>query len=112
MLVLSRKEDQRVFFPGLGISIQVIRVKGSLVHLGFDAPMEVRIIREELANGDAQRDRPTSGALRERVIQLPKHLRHEIRNELNSLSIALHLFKQEVEDGDCKGAEETFEKLV
>ena len=48
MLVLSRKKDQKVLLPGLGVTIQVIRCNESSVRLGFDAPPEIRIIRDEL----------------------------------------------------------------
>jgi carbon storage regulator CsrA len=106
MLVLSRKEDQKVRFPGLGITVQILRVKGSSVHLGIDAPLEVRIIRDELRGDDPPR------ATRSHVIRLPQKLRHELRNELNSLSIALHLFKQEIDAGHFEDAEATFDKLV
>jgi carbon storage regulator CsrA len=107
MLVLSRKEDQKVCFPGLGITVQIVRVKGSSVRLGIDAPTEVRIIRDELGDDGPEKPPP-----RAHVIRLPQNLRHELRNELNSLSIALHLFKQELEAGYREDAEATFNKLV
>jgi carbon storage regulator CsrA len=107
MLVLSRKTDQKVCFPGLGITVQILRVNGSSVRLGIDAPIEVRIIRDELDD-----DQSATQTTRSYVIRLPQDLRHELRNELNSLSIALHLFKQELEAGYVDDAEATFEKLV
>lgn len=107
MLVLSRKVDQKVCFPGLGITVQVLRINGSAVRLGVDAPLEVRIIRDEL-EGDGPDKRPP----RTHVISLPQNLRHDMRNELNAISIALHLFKQESEAGYFEDAEATFEKLV
>lgn len=106
MLVLSRKEDQKVSFPGLGITVQILRVQGSTVRLGVDAPLEVRIIRDELEES------PDNSPPRSHVIRLPQNLRHELRNELNSLSIALHLFKQEWDAGYRDDAEATFDKLV
>jgi carbon storage regulator len=48
MLVLSRKADETIVFPELGISVEVIRVKGSVVRLGIKAPDSVRILRGEL----------------------------------------------------------------
>jgi carbon storage regulator CsrA len=107
MLVLSRKEDQKVCFPELGITVEIVRVKGSTVRLGIDAPTEVRIMRDELMGG-AKDALPA----RTRVIRFPKELRHEIRNELNSISIALHLIKREVEAGHVEDFEATFDKLV
>ena len=48
MLVLSRKEDEKVLFPNLGISVQVLRLAGNKVRLGIEAPKDVHIIRDEL----------------------------------------------------------------
>jgi carbon storage regulator CsrA len=107
MLVLSRKPEQKVCFPDLGITVEILRVKGSKVRIGVDAPVEVRILRDELNESDgAQR------LSRSHVIRLPQSARHEMRNELNSLSLALHLFKQEMDAGKCQDAEATFEKLI
>lgn len=106
MLVLSRKADQKICFPGLGITVQILRVKGSSVRVGVDAPAEVRIIRDEIDADGSVKPSHTH------VIRLPQQQRHEFRNELNSLSIALHLFKQELDAGYCEDAEATFDKLV
>ena len=107
MLVLSRKEDQKVCFPGLGITVQVLGVRGSSVRLGVDAPIEVRIVRDELDEEGPDKPPPRS-----HIIRLPQNLRHELRNELNSISIALHLFKQELAQGYIENAEVTFDRLV
>lgn len=50
MLVLSRQQDQKVLFPNLGITVEIVSIKGRNVKLGINAPPEVRIIREELAD--------------------------------------------------------------
>ena len=48
MLVLSRRKEETVVFPELGISVEVIRVDGNKVRLGIKAPESVRILRGEL----------------------------------------------------------------
>ena len=48
MLVLSRKQDQAIRFPGLGISLHVCRISGQTVRLGIDAPRDVAVVRGEL----------------------------------------------------------------
>jgi carbon storage regulator CsrA len=106
MLVLSRKADQKVCFPGLGITVHILQVKGSSVRVGVDAPVEVRIMRDEL------QDDSSASQARTHVVRLPRELRHELRNQLNTLSLALHLFKQEIDSGRLQDAEETFDKLV
>ncbi len=48
MLVLSRKIEELIEFPELGISIEVLRIKGNSVRLGIKAHESVRILRGEL----------------------------------------------------------------
>ena len=52
MLVLSRKVNETILIPHLGISVQVVRVAGGIVSLGFEAPSDVSIIRREIASSD------------------------------------------------------------
>jgi carbon storage regulator len=47
MLVLSRKENQRLKF-GDAITVTVLRVAGDSVRLGIEAPPDVLVLREEL----------------------------------------------------------------
>lgn len=52
MLVLSRKVNETILIPDLGISLQVLRVAGEKVRLGIQAPSDVSIIRSEIASSD------------------------------------------------------------
>ena len=60
MLVLSRRETEKVLFPCLGMSVEVARVRGKTVRLGIDAPDHVRIIRSELAVEERRKPLPKS----------------------------------------------------
>lgn len=48
MLVLSRKQDERIMI-GDDITVTVIRIGGDKVRLGIDAPRHVAVHREEVA---------------------------------------------------------------
>ncbi len=48
MLVLSRRLDEAVWFPGLKTSVRVLSVKRGIVRLGIDAPSDVKVLREEV----------------------------------------------------------------
>jgi carbon storage regulator len=47
MLVLSRKENERLVIDG-NIIVTVVRVAGGRVRLGIEAPPEIHVQREEL----------------------------------------------------------------
>jgi carbon storage regulator CsrA len=48
MLVLSRRIDEAIVFPGLNITVRLLQIRGGGVRLGIDAPPEVAVLREEL----------------------------------------------------------------
>ena len=53
MLVLSRKESQRVRL-GESIVLTIVRVSGDRVRLGIEAPDDIVILREELDSQECQ----------------------------------------------------------
>ncbi len=52
MLVLSRKTSERILI-GDDIAITIVRIGAVTVHIGIDAPAEVRIVREELIENES-----------------------------------------------------------
>lgn len=57
MLVLTRKLNESIVIDG-NITVTVVEVRGNRVKLGIVAPVEVPVMREEVA--DAVRERPRS----------------------------------------------------
>jgi carbon storage regulator CsrA len=53
MLVLSRRLNEKLLFPGLHTSIQVVSIKPGMVRLGIEAPDDVRVLREEVPDRTA-----------------------------------------------------------
>jgi carbon storage regulator len=49
MLVLTQKVGEAVFI-GEGITVRVLAVNGDAVKVGYSAPKEVNIVRENLVN--------------------------------------------------------------
>lgn len=64
MLVLSRKQDERILI-GDEIELRIVAIQGSRVRLGISCPKHVRILRSELAQefGLAPLG-PSSGAIK------------------------------------------------
>jgi len=98
MLVLSRREQESIVFPKLGIRIQVTRVRGKAISLGVDAPDDVRVLRGELHD----REEALAASIGGENSQLAspgrseesRQREHELRNRINTLTIALHLLQK------------------
>jgi carbon storage regulator len=50
MLVVTRKAGERIVIDGK-ITVEVLEVSGNRVRMGIQAPLELTILREELARG-------------------------------------------------------------
>lgn len=93
MLVLSRRPGEKILFPSLGVSVEVLRSRGAVVRLGIEAPHEIPIIRGEIAEGDNSSQQPDADAEKSR--------RHELRNQLNQLTLKLELLRMQLELGQA-----------
>ncbi len=47
MLILSRKEDEKILIDE-DIKISIVEIKGNQVKIGIEAPQDVEILREEV----------------------------------------------------------------
>lgn len=72
MLVISRKEGQRIML-GENIVLEVIEIRGNCVRLGFEAPRDVPIVREELLPPDKQVCRQPNGQKLRRGTESPTY---------------------------------------
>ena len=86
MLVLSRRAQQEILFPNLGIRINVLKVQGKLVKLGIDAPPDVPVLRKEVNDKlDATDEAETE---------------HRRRNELNLLHLQVASLQRRIDRGE------------
>jgi len=61
MLVLTRHPGKKVVFSRLGVTIEILRSRGSVTRLGIGAPDDVLVLRDEvLAKRTALADAPSS----------------------------------------------------
>jgi carbon storage regulator len=49
MLVLSRKVNEKIIIDGY-IVLTVVRIRGGIVRIGVDAPVDVTVHRQEVAD--------------------------------------------------------------
>ncbi len=96
MLVLSRRPGQKIVFPGLGISIEVLQSKGTVTKLGIEAPAEIEIHRHEVLEKADFRAAGTDGPS---IDEATRERRHQLNNKLNALTLKLQLLQRQIAQG-------------
>lgn len=93
MLVLTRKETEKLLFPTLGIAIEVLRIRGNRARLGIEAPAEVPVVRQEASGLKSveftAEESPTA--------QLSR-LHRAVRQRLDRSAVALNQLHGHLED--------------
>jgi carbon storage regulator CsrA len=111
MLVLSRGRNDKVVFPTLGISVEILRVAGNKVRLGIEAPHEIPVHRHEVSERMESRGEAATLKFPTPIESLAAKLNHATRNRLNAAALGLHLLHKKVETGDLTDAESTIFKI-
>src|SRR5690242_12106396 len=99
MLVLTRRTGEKIMFPGINASVQVVAARAGAVRLGIDAPPEVTVLREELLAREETRgpgvprppDRTAGPTLRQ--------LNHLLRDWLDVAAVGLALLHRQAPAG-------------
>jgi carbon storage regulator CsrA len=104
MLVLSRRAKERIVFPHLQISVEVLRIAGNAVRLGVEAPDDVTVLRGELevtpASLEARKPAASKAAAPKTVIAAEFAQReHRIRNRLQTALLRIHLLSRQLAVG-------------
>ena len=101
MLVLSRRPGQKVVFPGLGITIDVLRSRGSIIRLGIEAPDDVAVLRDEVMKfSTVEQSQAASGGS-----SIDRERHHKWRNKLNEVLLNLQLLQRQLELGQSVNLE-------
>jgi len=107
MLILSRREAEKVLFPTLGITVEVTRVQGKTVRLGIEAPPEIRVIRDEIKDKPHGYYQPQP---REPDVDAAAPL--EIQKCLDAANLAIHLAQNQLRQDLSSNAEEALENAL
>ncbi|EMI43356.1 response regulator [Rhodopirellula sp. SWK7] len=110
MLVLSRKSDESIFFPGLGITISILRTDRRTARVGIDAPPQIRILRKELVDGTEEETFDVASF--EQTWGSASANLHELRNQLNTLNLGLQFYRQQMDAGMIDEANVTFLRVL
>jgi carbon storage regulator CsrA len=89
VLVLTRRLNERILLPGLGVAIGVVSLKPTLVRLGIEAPPHVTVLREEVHR------RALSTAPRPADPGTP--LEPRLRDRLNAIALDLALLRRQLD---------------
>ncbi len=106
MLVLSRGQNEKIVFPRLAISVEVLQIGQNKVRIGVKAPKEIAVLREELAaDGGVEEPGGEFGNPR-------RGLSHELRNRLHTAQLALRLSQRLLSVDRQDEAEETLQRAL
>ncbi|MBW3543703.1 MAG: response regulator [Planctomycetes bacterium] len=103
MLVLSRREKERIVFPDLGVTVEVVSIVGNRARLGVQAPREIRVLRHEIAENEVHGSQPVGDR---------RSLSHEFRNVLQEVTFAARLAREQLRAGEAETAAETIDGLL
>jgi len=106
MLVLSRRAHQKIVFPTIQTTVEVLQVRGNVARLGITAPSELPVVRDEVLATDTANggfSPPKNNAARE--------MGHLVRNQLNTSSLGLALMRGQLEQGHSQDALATLKRM-
>jgi len=98
MLVLSRRIDETIVFPNLGVTIRLLRIKGQVAQVGIDAPPHLAVLRGELPSTQATAPQ--------------RSVAHDLANRLNRVTLHLHLLRRHQEQGNALDAARTLDAAL
>ena len=102
MLVVTRRPSEKIKFPSLGITIHILHSTTRATKVGIEAPPEVRILREELAE---------ASVVASCVAPRPK-ADHALANTLSKVTLGIHLARKQWEAGQPTRADATLDATL
>ena len=95
MLVVSRRCDEEIVFPAIGVTIKILNANGNRARLGINAPASIQILRGELVS-------PAE----------PQRSNHQLRNDLNAISLSIEMYDRLVQRGDLDRAHQVYLQML
>jgi len=102
MLVVTRRPNEKITFPALGITVHVLDVANHRARVGIEAPPEVKVFRSEVC--------PASACLPDPAQGYKAH--HARANAISKATLAVHLAKKQCEAGRLADADATLETAL
>jgi carbon storage regulator CsrA len=105
MLVLSRRLNQKIVFPSIQTTVQVVAVKQAVVRLGIDAPEEIAVFRQELLEKEALSKEQNA------PLSKKQQSAHLLNNLLNVNTVGLALLRRQLALGQADEMNSTLDKI-
>jgi carbon storage regulator CsrA len=109
MLVLTRRLNEKILFPGTGTSVQVVAIKQGLVRLRIAAPPNVVVLREEGGNRRPGRKAAEAGN-GAAPAPLPE-VNRMLQTRLYIAGVGLDQLRRQIESGHTGDAVATLDAL-
>jgi len=106
VLVLTRRENEKILLPDVGVTVELMAVTGNRARLGISAPANIRILREEVA--------ASQEALKQAMDRGPvsREFAHALRNRLNAAILAAETVRLQIEAGQLAETSATLDRIV
>ena len=106
VLVLTRRENEKILLPDVGVTVELMAVTGNRARLGISAPDNIRILREEVA--------ASQGALQQVMTRGPvsREFAHAIRNRLNAAILAAETVRLQIEADQIDATSASLDRIV
>ncbi len=126
MLVLSRRPQEKIVFPHVGITVEVVSVSGQTVRVGVTAPKDILILRNEVAEKGVPEPAiaaaaPSKLPVKAAAPEVPRsdgtdessrEALHRLKNRLNTANLAIHLVEKQLGAGQIAAAEQTLHRAL
>ena len=107
MLVLARHENETIVFPSLGVTVEVLRIRGATAKIGIEAPDDVPIKRGELLGLKSLQFTSDEASPPEKL----RRLRQAVRRRLDEAALQLNDLHRQLEEGDRERAEDAILRI-
>jgi carbon storage regulator CsrA len=106
VLVLTRRENEKILLPDVGVTVELMAVQGNRARLGISAPDNIRILREEVAaNQDVLKQATARGPI-------SREFAHAIRNRLNAAILATETVRLQIDARQLAETSASLDRIV
>jgi carbon storage regulator CsrA len=106
VLVLTRRENEKILLPDVGVTVELMSVTGNRARLGISAPDNIRILREEVASSqDALKQATARGPI-------SREFSHAIRNRLNAAILATETVRLQIDARQLAETSASLDRIV